>query len=436
MIPAVTRLGLLIANHLWQSTLCLALAALLVRLLRAHGAGWRYGVWLAASLKFALPFSLLIGMGALLPLPTLTTAPAGGVSVAVGFVGAPFGAGRALVEPASGLVGWAARTTTLWLVLAVVWVAGGVWLLGVQCLRRRQVRRLLHASAPLDHGREWEALERARAALGNETPVGLMASDSSIEPGVVGVIRPVILWPAALSARLTDAEMDAIFVHELLHVRRRDNLWAALHGLLKAVFWFHPLLWWLESKLFAERERACDEAVLRLGRERHTYARSILKVCNFCLHSPFTAMAGVTGADLTQRVEDIMSARATLFLKPAHKIVLVLAVAAGLLGPMAIGAMHAQSAAGRVSGVVTDQRGAPIKDAQVLAVPTGGQTGPSVATDDDGRYTNRVAARTVRTADPEAGLPRLARRALPQPRLRRPAQRVAHGWVDQRSRHD
>ena len=59
--------------------------------------------------------------------------------------------------------------------------------------------------------------------------------------------------------------MEAILAHELMHVRRHDNLTAALHMLVEAVFWFHPLVWWMERRMVEERERACDEAVIRWG---------------------------------------------------------------------------------------------------------------------------------------------------------------------------
>ena len=64
---------------------------------------------------------------------------------------------------------------------------------------------------------------------------------NSVEPGIVGIVRPALLWPAGISERLADAHLKAILVHEVWHVRRRDNLAAAIHMLVEATFWFHPL---------------------------------------------------------------------------------------------------------------------------------------------------------------------------------------------------
>jgi uncharacterized protein (TIGR03435 family) len=115
-----------------------------------------------------------------------------------------------------------------------------------------------------------------------------------------------LLWPEGISERLEDAHLEAILAHELCHVRRRDNLAAALHMVVEAIFWFHPLVWWLEARMMEERERACDEEVLESGSDRQVYAESILKICEFCVGSPLACVSGVTGADLKKRIARIM----------------------------------------------------------------------------------------------------------------------------------
>lgn len=93
-------------------------------------------------------------------------------------------------------------------------------------------------------------------------------SSNLLEPGIFGIFRPVLLWPERLSERLDDEDTKAILAHELMHARRHDNLKAALHMVVEAVFWFHPLVWWMERRMIEERERACDEAVIELGGHR------------------------------------------------------------------------------------------------------------------------------------------------------------------------
>ena len=129
--------------------------------------------------------------------------------------------------------------------------------------------------------------------------------------------RPVRLFPGGILRRLAPPERAAIEAHERGHLRRRDNLTAAIHMLIANLFWFHPLLWWLGARLVEERERACDESVLGAGNDPRTYADSILKVCRFYVHSPLACAAGVSGANLKQRMETIMENRTTLRLNAA-----------------------------------------------------------------------------------------------------------------------
>jgi len=94
---------------------------------------------------------------------------------------------------------------------------------------------------------------------------------------------------------------------------------------VEAMFWFHPLVWWLGGRLVEERERACDEEVLEFGSERQIYAESILKVCEFCVGSPLACVSGVTGADLKERIVQIMTKNVVRKLDFSRKLMLSLA---------------------------------------------------------------------------------------------------------------
>jgi hypothetical protein len=93
------------------------------------------------------------------------------------------------------------------------------------------------------------------------------------------------------------------------------------------------------SRLVEERERACDEEVLRLGGEPQVYAESILKVCEFCLESPLTCVSGVTGSNLKKRIELIMKERFGVALSARKKLLLVAAGVAALAVPVAVGGL-------------------------------------------------------------------------------------------------
>jgi TonB family protein len=129
-----------------------------------------------------------------------------------------------------------------------------------------------------------------------------------------------------------------VLEHELAHWRRRDNLTAATHMLVEAMFWFHPLVWWLGTRLVEERERACDEAVVRAGHDGRTYAEAILNVCERYVASALKCAAGISGADLKRRVVEIARNRAMSELSIRSKIALASVAACTFAVPVIFGA--------------------------------------------------------------------------------------------------
>ncbi len=156
---------------------------------------------------------------------------------------------------------------------------------------------------------------------------------------MVGVLRPVLLIPDGIADRLTSAQLASVLAHELCHVRRRDNLAASIHMVVEALFWFHPLVWWVGARMVEERERACDEAVLNLGSAPKDYAEAILGVCKLYAESPLVGVSGVTGANLKKRLEAIMNQRIGERLSLAKKLLLTGAGAAALVVPVLFGVL-------------------------------------------------------------------------------------------------
>jgi uncharacterized protein (TIGR03435 family) len=325
----------LLADHLWQSTLCAVLAAVLAAASRAQRAQVRYAIWLAASLKFLLPFAVLQALGH--AMQWRSAPPAAAVfTLAIDTIGEPFGS---VVVPALGGV---SRTVALPLALvcAAIWLGGSLAVLIVWSVRWRRVAASVRDASALSTGREVDALRRVERRFGIATPTAFAASTAPLEPGVFRVVHPVLLWPLELSARLDDTQMDAVLAHEICHVRRRDNLVAAVHMLIEAAFWFHPMVWWIGARLVDERERACDEDVVQLGTDRRAYAESILRTCELCVGSPLDCVAGVTGSDLKKRMERIMNSHASPTLTRSRKLLLGTLAVAAAVAPILYGAIH------------------------------------------------------------------------------------------------
>ena len=328
-----------IANHLWQSTLFAAVIALLTLAFRRAQARVRFALWLAASIKFFIPFALLIALGGRLTAPRAAPAQETAFSTAIAQIGQPFAPQPTTMH--AHVTQSASVSSYLPAVLALVWLAGTVAVLVLWALRWRGISSQLRRATPMTEGREVDALNRVAQVQAAGGAIPLVLSSDSMEPGVFGILRPVLLWPRGISNHLEDAHLDAILAHEAGHIRRRDNLTAAAHMLVEAIFWFHPLVWWLGARLIAERERACDEAVLTLGNDASVYAESILKACKFCVESPLPCVAGVSGSNLKRRIVRIMNQQMGNPLSVAGKFALAALTTATLAVPIGFGILHA-----------------------------------------------------------------------------------------------
>lgn len=362
-----------LGNHLWQSTVVVLVIGLITLALRKNHARTRHVLWLAASVKFLVPFALLVNLGSFLaPARHSVTAAAPSIYVAVEQVSQPFT--PVATHVASSPAATANSTIAPYLLpsLAAVWLFGFLAVILVWLVRWRKISAAMRESVPLLEGRELTTLRRIERASGSLIPIGLLLSHSALEPGIFGITRPALIWPEGISQHLDDSHLEAILAHEVWHVRRRDNLFAALHMIVEAVFWFYPLVWWLGARLIEERERACDEEVLAAGSERQVYAESILKVCEFCLGSPLPCVSGVTGADLKKRMVRIMSNRMLYKLNFARKLLLSAAACLAIAIPVMFGLMnpapsHAQSddAANATTFATVSIKSSPVENGNV-----------------------------------------------------------------------
>jgi bla regulator protein BlaR1 len=313
MIDALT-------SHLLQSTIFAGAAALLTLAFRINRAQVRYWLWIAASFKFLIPFAPLTSLGS--HIQTLTP-PIHEIAASTPFLASATEYFSQPLFPQSLLPVPRDSSTVPWtnLIIFVVWLCGVTALTLMQLRKWQRIRLLVRASVSM-----------AIAA-----PVEIRSSPGLLEPGVVGLIRPVLLLPQGIAERLTSSEMAAILAHELCHVRRRDNLLACIHMIVETMFWFHPLVWWIGARLLEERERACDEDVVSRGNRPDVYAEAILNVCKLYAASPLVCVSGVTGASLKRRIEAILTNRTGEKLNRAKKILLAAAAAAVLACPLAIG---------------------------------------------------------------------------------------------------
>lgn len=122
------------------------------------------------------------------------------------------------------------------------------------------------------------ALLNVISELSSSQRVKVLVSDEIRTPAAVGFFAPAVLLPSWSLQELSSEELKVILLHELAHLKRRD-LWTNLaQKLIKAVFFFHPAVWWIDRRLALEREIACDDMVLAQTSDAKGYAESLVSI--------------------------------------------------------------------------------------------------------------------------------------------------------------
>jgi GWxTD domain-containing protein len=145
-----------------------------------------------------------------------------------------------------------------------------------------------------------------RAALQS----GQLTSRQCSAPVTVGWFHPIVILPNDW-AQWSPAQLDAVLLHEREHARRRDPLIQGFALLNRAVFWFHPLAWWLERRLASLAEDACDAAVLAGGHQPAEYCGYLLSLARTVTSAGARVEivgAAMPGAFLPQRIRRILQA--------------------------------------------------------------------------------------------------------------------------------
>ncbi len=235
-------------NSLLAGTGLAALAWLLSRVARRSHAGNRFAIWFVALIGI----SLLPWVGSV-AVASSTTHPAR--------------ASAAITLPES----LAYNLFAFWMIgaaLCLAHVAHGLY-------RLRRLRATCTPVCPQDLD---PILREILAGNQPRRPVTLCVSNAVRVPAAIGYFRPRVVLPAWALAEIPPQEMNAILVHELAHLRRYDDWTNLAQELLRALFFFHPAVWFIESRLTLEREMACDDAVLAANFAPRAYAGSLVSL--------------------------------------------------------------------------------------------------------------------------------------------------------------
>ncbi|MDX1460638.1 MAG: M56 family metallopeptidase [Xanthomonadales bacterium] len=186
-----------------------------------------------------------------------------------------------------------------------------LWAVGVMLLSARAfvgwlgARRLVSRETAPVAAALLQAVRALEAKLGIRRAVSVVQSKLVDVPTVVGWLKPVILLPASVIARLPSDQLEMVIAHELGHVKRFDYLFNLFQILVETLFFYHPAIRWMSREVRQEREHCCDDLVVNACGRPVVYARALANIESLRGPQNVVAMAA-TGGDLVHRVRRIV----------------------------------------------------------------------------------------------------------------------------------
>lgn len=289
-----------LVRFVWQGAAIGVLAWSALALLRYARPQARYAVaclaLLACALAPAIDLLQALGAGDAPPMPRVAF-PLQGAGAADG---SGAGGGAPLfalpgIGPAWIVAAWAAGV----LVLSLRMACGLLW-----------VGRLCRDAGDDTDGR-WQARVDALAArlgIGRRVALRLVRREGS--PLTAGWLRPVVLLPLAVAARMPVESVEALLAHELAHVRRHDYLVNVLQGAVEALLFYHPAVWWLSRRIRIERELVADHLAAAALGDRRPLALALSELERFVPDRPaavpFRPAPAAHGGQLMTRIQQLI----------------------------------------------------------------------------------------------------------------------------------
>jgi TonB family protein len=150
-----------------------------------------------------------------------------------------------------------------------------------------------------------ELFDHLRERLGVRRAVNLMQSAVVQVPTVIGWLRPVVLVPVSCLTGLSELQIEAIFAHELAHIRRHDYLVSVAQSVVEAVLFYHPAVWWVSKQVRRERECCCDDVAVHVSGDVLAYARALSSLEESRAGLPAMVL-GANGGVLTMRIKRLL----------------------------------------------------------------------------------------------------------------------------------
>jgi beta-lactamase regulating signal transducer with metallopeptidase domain len=328
--PWIATIGMALVHFVWQGAAIGLVTAAVLWLLRPKSAASRYVVALAGLLLMAatpVATSIMLWKPASSVVVSLTTPdqvvpPAADATsiIAVDIVtplvepteadaaiasDEVLAAGQAVAHEPQDVAAFL-RPFLPWVV--TLWLAGIVGLsirLAVGSLRVRSMCRRGTSSPP---DRWQEMAESLCEKLRVSRPVRVLQSTIAEVPTVVGWLRPVILLPATALTGFSPDQLRVLLAHEVAHIRRHDYIINLLQTAIETVFFYHPAVWWLSSRIRQEREHCCDDMAVAVCGDETFYAKTLHALAELSAPPQQLAVAA-RGGQLLPRIQRLVGIR-------------------------------------------------------------------------------------------------------------------------------
>lgn len=268
-------LGISILHSLWQGLLVYLVLRLLLLVMPALSAGRKYYLLLAALFSISLWFAYTLFVEAKdLDWGPATTAFATPLPVGAPAITAYHNTTPALLE--SYKIAFF-HTIKVYLPYLSVLYAIGLFInliyLGFAWNKIRHIKRDLIPTGILQ-----ETVDRLSKRLNLFKYIQVSFSEMIDVPCVIGYIKPILLLPISISIQLSDTEIEAILLHELLHIRNNDYLVNLIQQAANVLLFFNPFSYRISRMITIERENRCDDNVVEITRDPLIYAQALLKL--------------------------------------------------------------------------------------------------------------------------------------------------------------
>jgi TonB family protein len=299
--PLIHAVGLTLLHFLWQGLLIGMAARAGLSSTTCATARQRHAVCVGALVACVLApiLTVLVLIGS-----ATGTGPRANATVLLGA-----GSGRGIILNVGSAHEHALGGIDLMSITVGLWLAGALVIATNYVLQWIAVDRVRRSALPLQFPPAFAELARQAARRWEQTlHVPVLVTTLIITPVVIGLWRPVILFPAATLAHMSPDDFELILLHELAHVVRRDAWVNALSLGLKVVLFYHPVVHWLARRTQLERECACDELVVQTSGYAYRYAKALTALA--CARSePMILSLGAASGDLLARLRNLAGDR-------------------------------------------------------------------------------------------------------------------------------